>query len=71
MCKDETRQAGAETEIVVTPDMVEAGVGEFLKSYPDTGTGDQLDADMVTAIYRAMAASRFSGTGSQLRGLDD
>jgi len=60
----ETRQAGdlnsGVAEIVVTPEMIEAGIDEFLKAYPDTGCGDRLDAEMVRSIFLAMAASRSS-----------
>jgi hypothetical protein len=42
---------GSET---VTPDMIDAGVEQFLRDYPETGTGDALDRRMVGRIYEAM-----------------
>ena len=57
MCNDSARQAGAEegvTEIVVTPEMIEAG----FKILQDSGlTDDLLEADKCTVaeIFRAMS----------------
>ena len=38
----------------ITPDMIDAGLYQFLREYPETGTGDELDRRMVARIYEAM-----------------
>jgi hypothetical protein len=39
--------------------MIDAGVEQFLRDYPETGTGDGLDRRMVGRIYGAMRAASF------------
>lgn len=36
--------------------MIDAGVEQFLREYPETGTGDELDRRMVRRIYVAMVS---------------
>ena len=51
----ENREAGApRAEIEITAEMIEAGLYQFLREYPETGTGDELDRRMVVAIFKAM-----------------
>ena len=41
-------------KIEVTPEMIEAGAGTYLKHCPDSGAEDFLDYRMVAEIYSAM-----------------
>ncbi|MEA2976218.1 MAG: hypothetical protein QOF19_1738 [Alphaproteobacteria bacterium] len=53
--------AGA-PEIEATTEMVDAGVEQFLRDYPETGTGDELDRRMVRRIFEAMTAASLVST---------
>jgi hypothetical protein len=46
----------------ISPEMIDAGVQQFLRDYPETGAGDELDRRMVARIYDAMALSRLQSS---------
>lgn len=48
----------------VSPEMVDAGLEIFLTSYPESGTGDWQDRQMVQRIYEAMASLKLARTGT-------
>ena len=54
----------------ITPDMVDAGIKQFLRDYPETGTGDELDRRMVRRIFAAMAGASVRIAG-QFTSLDE
>lgn len=51
--RTESRQAGAEIELEITPEMIEAGVYELRRRC----FGESMD-DIVTAVYVAMNSER-------------
>lgn len=55
-------QGGAADGIVVTYEMVEAGIDVLLEHCPDSALGDYPDQKMVAEIYCAMAG-RATGRG--------
>ncbi len=60
-----SRQSGADDEIEVTPEMIEAGVSVYIGFTTGAVTQSDLltEADLVSAIYRSMQA-RHRGHGS-------
>jgi hypothetical protein len=46
--------SGGDAPVVISPQMIDAGVRVFLESYPDTAVGDSQDRQMIAEIYAAM-----------------
>lgn len=47
---------------VITAKMIEEGLTQFLREYPETGTGDVLDRKMVENIFRSMTQASITAS---------
>lgn len=63
-------QAARQGSDVITEEMIDAGIEQFLRDYPETGAGDLLDRRMVSRIYRAMRAVSL-GLAGQIKSVNE
>lgn len=57
----ESRQVGTENGIAITPEMIEAGLGELREHHYDTDVGYMLEC-----VYRAMAYAKPAASDKRL-----
>ncbi len=60
MCDEQGGNEKGETQIEVTPEMVEAGLRVYMDAHPDTAWGCDPERDIVRAIFESMDAARSS-----------